>query len=62
MAFTITTPRLLVNMNIDQHPTLAVIKGGVGQLTGSWIPPIVSTAIRLIQKIPTVYLGAPRVM
>jgi hypothetical protein len=50
MAFTITTPQLLVDY-------LAEIKGGVGQAMSSWMPKLVCKAILLAKQIPMVLAG-----
>jgi hypothetical protein len=68
MAFTITTLRLIVDMDTSHHDSLAVIKGCVKQTepttnltTSSWITPLVCKALKEAIRLPTALLG-PRVL
>jgi hypothetical protein len=64
MAFTITTPRLIVDIDISHHDSLAVIKGGVKQTdpttnstASSWTSPLVCKALKEARRLPTALLG-----
>jgi hypothetical protein len=64
MAFTITTPRLIVHIDISRHDSLAVIKAGVKQTdpttnstASSWTSPLVCKALKEARRLPTALLG-----
>jgi hypothetical protein len=64
MTFTITTPRRIADMSPMVPCPLDAIEGGVqtgeswSKLTlSSWIPPILSQAIKRVTSLPTAFLG-----